>query len=412
MKKNVGSQIISAQMTTISDGSDQTTGTCNVAVEIDGVAGTGGTATHIANGKWEYAPIQADTNGDYLTFQFVITGAITATVQVYTTFPQSVDHAAGIADIPTVSEFNARSLVSADYTIVSDLGTVQTGDTYALANGTSGFVATKAVVDTAAADVVNVDGYNLATQIGTAGAGLTEAGGTGDQFTGIAAVGDVTNLSNLPTIPANWLTAAGTAADFTTEIQAGLATPTNITAGTITTVTNLTNAPTNGDLTATMKTSVTTAASSSTPSVTVSDKTGFSLSTAGILAIWHQLTSAIVTAGTAGKLLVDNLNATVSSRMATTHLDATAGKLDGVALADTVTTYTGNTKQTGDVTTAINDLANATDGLGAIKADTAAVKVTTDKMTFDVTNRLDVNTRAINSAVVVGDGNATPWDGA
>lgn len=39
-------------------------------------------------------------------------------------------------------------------------------------------------------------------------------------------------------------------------IQSGLATPTNITAGTITTVTNLTNAPTNGDLTATMKASV------------------------------------------------------------------------------------------------------------------------------------------------------------
>lgn len=34
----------------------------------------------------------------------------------------------------------------------------------------------------------------------------------------------VTNLTNLPSIPANWLTAAGTAADFTTEIQAGLAT--------------------------------------------------------------------------------------------------------------------------------------------------------------------------------------------
>jgi len=38
----------------------------------------------------------------------------------------------------------------------------------------------------------------------------------------------------------------------------GFATPTNITAGTITTVTNLTNAPTSGDLTATMKASVNT----------------------------------------------------------------------------------------------------------------------------------------------------------
>lgn len=45
------------------------------------------------------------------------------------------------------------------------------------------------------------------------------------------------------------------------------ATPTNITAGTITTVTNLTNAPTAGDLTATMKASVTTAATAATPTI-------------------------------------------------------------------------------------------------------------------------------------------------
>jgi hypothetical protein len=41
---------------------------------------------------------------------------------------------------------------------------------------------------------------------------------------GVVLVDTTTNLTNLPTIPANWLTAAGTAADFTTEIQAGLAT--------------------------------------------------------------------------------------------------------------------------------------------------------------------------------------------
>lgn len=39
-----------------------------------------------------------------------------------------------------------------------------------------------------------------------------------------------TDLTNLPTIPANWLTAAGTAADFTTEIQTGLATAASIAA--------------------------------------------------------------------------------------------------------------------------------------------------------------------------------------
>lgn len=84
MKKNVASQLVCAQMISATDGSNVTTGTCSVAVEIDGAAGTGGTATHVANGKWEYAPSQADTNGDHLTFQFVLSGAITQTVQIYT----------------------------------------------------------------------------------------------------------------------------------------------------------------------------------------------------------------------------------------------------------------------------------------------------------------------------------------
>jgi len=54
---------------------------------------------------------------------------------------------------------------------------------------------------------------------------------------------------------------------------------------TIPTVTNLTNAPTNGDFTATMKTSITTAATAATPSVTVSDKTGFKLASDGLAAV-------------------------------------------------------------------------------------------------------------------------------
>ena len=46
----------------------------------------------------------------------------------------------------------------------------------------------------------------------------------------------------------------------------------------------------------------------------LTDKVGFALSTAGILAIWHQLTANIVTANTIGKLLKDDINATISSR--------------------------------------------------------------------------------------------------
>lgn len=60
----------------------------------------------------------------------------------------------------------------------------------------------------------------------------------------ITTVGTTTNLTNLPTIPNDWITAAGLKTDAVTKIQNGLATPTNITAGTITTTTNLTNLPT------------------------------------------------------------------------------------------------------------------------------------------------------------------------
>jgi hypothetical protein len=57
-----------------------------------------------------------------------------------------------------------------------------------------------------------------------------------------------------------------------------IANTTNITGGVITTVTNLTNAPTVGDFTAVMKTSL----NAATPAVTVSDKTGFSLAPTGL----------------------------------------------------------------------------------------------------------------------------------
>jgi len=69
------------------------------------------------------------------------------------------------------------------------------------------------------------------------------------------------------TLGTDAISAAAVSAAAVTKIQTGLATPTNITAGTITTVTNLTNAPTAGDLTATMKTSVTTAATAATPTI-------------------------------------------------------------------------------------------------------------------------------------------------
>lgn len=58
-------------------------------------------------------------------------------------------------------------------------------------------------------------------------------------------------------------------------------------------------------------------------SIAVSDKTGFSLSSAGILAIWDQLLTGLVAVGSIGKKFAD-------------------------WVVGTIDTYTGNTKQTGD----------------------------------------------------------------
>jgi hypothetical protein len=49
---------------------------------------------------------------------------------------------------------------------------------------------------------------------------------------------------------------------------------------------------------------------------TNNDKTGYGLSAAAVQAVWDALTSALTTAGSIGKLLVDNINATISSRLA------------------------------------------------------------------------------------------------
>ena len=41
-----------------------------------------------------------------------------------------------------------------------------------------------------------------------------------------------------------------------------------------------------------------------------------------------------------------------------------------------------------------------------------AIKAKTDQLTFTKANEVDANVQSINGAGVVGDGNATPWDGA
>jgi len=116
MKKNVSGQKIGAQMILAADGS-YFTGTVTVYVTGDGgtqAIGTvsSGVCSAKGNGFFIYSPSQAETNYDHVAFTFCGSGAVYATVQVHTTFPQT-------ADAPTALQV-ADALLNRDMSAVSD----------------------------------------------------------------------------------------------------------------------------------------------------------------------------------------------------------------------------------------------------------------------------------------------------
>ena len=125
MKKNVAGQVVGAQMTTAADGSNFTG---SVTVYVTGDAGTqtigsvgSGICTHEGNGLHVYLPAQAETNFDHVAFTFVATGAVTQTVQLYPSFPQTGDAFARLGA-------PAGASVSADVaSIKTDTGTTIPG---------------------------------------------------------------------------------------------------------------------------------------------------------------------------------------------------------------------------------------------------------------------------------------------
>lgn len=109
-------------------------------------------------------------------------------------------------------------------------------------------------------------------------------------------------------------------------------------------------------------------------------------------------------AGATGGLFIAGTNAaTTITTGLTTHF---------IGTIDTVTTYTGNTPQTGDTYARLGAPAGASHAadVAAVKVDTAAVKVQTDKLTFTVANQLDANIQYVNDVQVNGVGSSgSPW---
>lgn len=137
----------------------------------------------------------------------------------------------------------------------------------------------------------------------------------------------------------------------------------------------------------------------------VSDKTGYALSSSGIQAIWDALTSALTTVGSIGKLLVDNINATISSRSTYAGADTSGTTTLLSRITSALAIYTA-----GDVRTAVGlASANLDTQLSTIDTVADGIKNKTDSLTFTVAGQVDANVQYINDAALTGNGSGTPW---
>lgn len=157
---------------------------------------------------------------------------------------------------------------------------------------------------------------------------------------GLAVDGVITTLTNLPAITANWLTAAGINAAALNG---------------------------KGDWNI--------------------GKTGYALSAAAIQAIWDALTSALTTVGSIGKLLVDNINAAISSRL------ATAGY---TAPLDAAGTRTALGLATANLDTQLDALPTAAENGTAVLSAATSAPIASD-------------IKKVNNTTLQGDGSITPW---
>ena len=261
---------------------------------------------------------------------------------------------AGTITFPTTATLASTTNITA--------GTITTATNVTTVNGLAANVITAAATATdfgteVAAAVWNSDATTYQTQ-GTFGQAI------GDP------VADTNSIYKAVVTDATGATVGVDVVDLKTQIGTAGAGLSNI--GTIATCTNLTNAPTNGDFTATMKTSITTAATAATPTA--------GLSAAAVDLIWDEATSGHATAGTTGKALTDAGSAgdPWSTAIPGAYSAGTAGNILGNRLVGTIATGTHN-PQSGDAYARLGAPAGASVSadVAAVKSDTAATLLDT-----------------------------------
>lgn len=146
-----------------------------------------------------------------------------------------------------------------------------------------------------------------------------------------------------------------------------------------------------------------------TAAVTVgtnNDKTGYALSSAGVQAVWDALASALTTASSIGKLLVDNINATISSRLAAAAYTApdnagiTAIKAKTDALPSDPADQSAVEAAVTAATAALATQASVNTIDDFLDTEIAAIKAKTDQLTFTTANQVDAGVRSMAADVL------------
>lgn len=266
MKTSIGTAVAASAVASV---------TGNVGGNVTGSVGsvTGLTNATIATAIWTDT-----TAGDFTTLTSPGKIIFAQLGGAFTSTSSSVYSVAALANAPTggsaptVSQIATavwQDTTAGDFTVASSIGKslYTTGATPGASGGL--FIA-----GSNAATTVNITGNitgNLSGSVGSVTGAVGSVTGAVGSVTGNVGGnvgGSVASVTARVTANTDQLAGQTVTAAAGVTFPTSVASPTNITAGTITTVTNLTNAPTAGDFTATMKTSLNASTPASVTTVT------------------------------------------------------------------------------------------------------------------------------------------------
>lgn len=313
-----------------------------------------------------------------------LTAGITLTVDF--------DSRTGMHNVRVVASSGNGYATATNYALVITTGTVGGTSVVGYVIGEFSIEARSAVMPTTAARTLDVSaGGEAGVDWANVGSPTTTLALTG---TTIA----TTQKVDLETIKTQAVTAAA-GVTFPTSV----ASPTNITAGTITTVTNLTNAATAGDFTATMKTSIGTAVAASAVASVTGNVGGNVVGSVGSVVadiaggVWDVVRASHVTAGTFGE------GAPVSSLMSSVITNASMANNAFGASKFASDCFTA-AKFAADVTTEFQAGLATAASVTAVASDVTAVKAKTDSLTFTTAGMVDSAIKRVGNTTLAAAG--------